>query len=315
MSNSKERVKLSKVIQKMNLINLTPEIDASGIWLNLPDVNRPALQLTGFYDQFDNDRLQIIGNVEYAYLASLTEQERYERYMQLLSSNIPCLIFCRNLKPEQKVIELAVKYQIPLLMTDQATSSFAAEVIRWLKVQLAPCIVIHGVLVDVYGVGVLITGESGIGKSEAALELIKRGHRLVTDDAVEIRKVSDETLVGSAPGVTKYFIELRGIGIIDVPSLYGLSSVLQEKEIQLVMHFETWKQDNNYDRLGIDYEYMEILGVKVRKLTVPVTPGRNIAVIIEAAAVNYRYSLMSEITPVDIITKRMDEENSVSNNN
>ena len=175
MNNGKERVKLSKVIQKMNLVNLTPQIDVSGIWLNLPDVNRPALQLTGFYDQFDNDRLQIIGNVEHAYLASLSEQERYERYMQLLSSNIPCIIFCRSIKPEPKIIELAVKYQIPLLMTDQATSSFTAEVIRWLKVQLAPCIVIHGVLVDVYGVGVLITGESGIGKSEAALELIKRG--------------------------------------------------------------------------------------------------------------------------------------------
>lgn len=199
MNNGKERVKLSKVIQKMNLVNLTPQIDVSGIWLNLPDVNRPALQLTGFYDQFDNDRLQIIGNVEHAYLASLSEQERYERYMQLLSSNIPCIIFCRSIKPEPKIIELAVKYQIPLLMTDQATSSFTAEVIRWLKVQLAPCIVIHGVLVDVYGVGVLITGESGIGKSDTALELIKRGHRLVTDDAVEIRKVSDETLVGSAP--------------------------------------------------------------------------------------------------------------------
>ena len=161
MNNGKERVKLAKVIQKMNLVNLTPQIDVSGIWLNLPDVNRPALQLTGYYDQFDNDRLQIIGNVEHAYLASLSEQERYERYMQVLS----CIIFCWSIKPEPKIIELAVKYQIPLLMTDQATSSFTAEVIRWLKVQLAPCIVIHGVLVDVYGVGVLFTCESGIGKS------------------------------------------------------------------------------------------------------------------------------------------------------
>ena len=277
MNNGKERVKLSKVIQKMNLVNLTPQIDVSGIWVNLPDVNRPALQLTGFYDQFDNDRLQIIGNVEHAYLASLSEQERYERYMQLLSSNIPCIIFCRSIKPEPKIIELAVKYQIPLLMTDQATSSFTAEVIRWLKVQLAPCIVIHGVLVDVYGVGVLITGESGIGKSEAALELIK---------------VSDETLVGSAPGVTKYFIELRGIGIIDVKTLFGVESVKETQEIDMVIKLEDWNKDREYDRLGLEEEYIEYLGNKVVCHTLPVRPGRNLAVIVESAAVNHRQKMM-----------------------
>ena len=223
--NGTQRVKLSKVIEKMQLENLTPQVDATGIWLHAPEVNRPALQLTGFYDEFSNDRIQIIGNVEYAYLKSLTETERFNQYMQLISSNIPCLVFCRNLEPEQKILELAVKYNTPVLKSTAATSDFMAEVIRWLKVQLAPCIVIHGVLVDVYGEGVLITGESGIGKSEAALELIKRGHRLVTDDAVEIRKVSEETLVGSAPGVTKYFIELRGIGIIDVKTLFGVESI------------------------------------------------------------------------------------------
>ena len=223
--NGSERVKLSKVVEKMQLENMTPQIDISGTWLHIPEVNRPALQLTGFYNQFDNDRLQIIGNVEYSYLKSLSETERYERYMQLLSSNIPCLVFCRGLEPEPKILELAVKCQIPIFKSQEATSSFMAEVIGWLQVQLAPCIVIHGVLVDVYGVGVLITGESGIGKSEAALELIKRGHRLVTDDAVEIRKVSNETLVGSAPGVTKYFIELRGIGIIDVKTLFGVETL------------------------------------------------------------------------------------------
>ena len=261
MNNGKERVKLSKVIQKMNLVNLTPQIDVSGIWLNLPDVNRPALQLTGFYDQFDNDRLQIIGNVEHAYLASLSEQERYERYMQLLSSNIPCIIFCRSIKPEPKIIELAVKYQIPLLMTDQATSSFTAEVIRWLKVQLAPCIVIHGVLV-------------------------------VTDDAVEIRKVSDETLVGSAPGVTKYFIELRGIGIIDVKTLFGVESVKETQEIDMVIKLEDWNKDREYDRLGLEEEYIEYLGNKVVCHTLPVRPGRNLAVIVESAAVNHRQKMM-----------------------
>ena len=292
MNNGKERVKLSKVIQKMNLVNLTPQIDVSGIWLNLPDVNRPALQLTGFYDQFDNDRLQIIGNVEHAYLESLSEQERYERYMQLLSSNIPCIIFCRNLKPEPKVIELAVKYQIPLLMTDQATSSFTAEVIRWLKVQLAPCIVIHGVLVDVYGEGVLIMGESGIGKSEAALELIHRGHRLVSDDVVEIRKISDDTLLGTSPDITRHFIELRGIGIVDVKTLFGVESVMYNQTIDMVIRLEDWNREANYDRLGLDEEYIEFLGNKVVCYSIPIRPGRNLAVIVESAAINYRAKKM-----------------------
>lgn len=290
--NGKERVNLFKVIEKMNLVNLTPDIDVKGIWIHVPEFNRPALQLTGFYDQFDNDRIQIIGNVEYSYLKSLTEEERFERYNQLLSSNIPCLVFCRSLRPENKVLELAVKHQIPILLCDMATSTFMAEVIRWLKVQLAPCIVIHGVLVDVYGEGVLITGESGIGKSEAALELIKRGHRLVTDDAVEIRKVSDEELIGTAPGVTKYFIELRGIGIIDVKTLFGVESVKETQQIDMVIQLEDWKRDKEYDRLGLEEEYTEYLGNKVVCHALPIRPGRNLAVIVEAAAVNHRQKKM-----------------------
>ena len=290
--NSTERVKLSKVIEKMELVNLTPNIDTKGIWPNIPEVNRPALQLTGFYDQFDNDRIQIIGNVEFAYLASLSQDIRYERYMQLLSSNIPCLVFCRNLEPEEKIIELANKYKIPILKSKAATSAFVAEVTRWLNVELAPCIVIHGVLVDVYGTGVLIIGESGIGKSEAALELLKRGHRLVTDDAVEIRKVSDETLIGSAPGVTKYFIELRGIGIIDVKTLFGVESVKEEQQIDMVIKLEDWNKDKEYDRLGLEEEYTEYLGNKVVCHSLPIRPGRNLAVIVEAAAVNHRQKKM-----------------------
>jgi HPr kinase/phosphorylase len=292
MDSNSERVRLSKVVEKMGLVNLTPDVDTAGIWLRVPDVNRPALQLAGFYDQFDNDRIQVIGNVEYAYLSSLSEADRYERYVQLLSSNIPCLVFCRDLQPEPKIIELATKYGIPILTTKVTTSAFVAEVIRWLNVQLAPCIVIHGVLVDVYGVGVLIVGESGIGKSEAALELIKRGHRLVTDDAVEIRKVSDETLVGTAPGVTKYFIELRGIGIIDVKTLFGVESVKESQNIDMVMKLEDWNRDKEYDRLGLEEEYIEYLGNKVVCHTLPIRPGRNLAVIVEAAAVNHRQKKM-----------------------
>lgn len=290
--NGTQRVKLSKVIEKMQLENLTPQVDTTGIWLHAPEVNRPALQLTGFYDEFSNDRIQIIGNVEYAYLKSLTETERFNQYMQLISSNIPCLVFCRNLEPEQKILELAVKYNTPVLKSTAATSDFMAEVIRWLKVQLAPCIVIHGVLVDVYGEGVLITGESGIGKSEAALELIKRGHRLVTDDAVEIRKVSEETLVGSAPGVTKYFIELRGIGIIDVKTLFGVESIKEQQQIDMVIKLEDWNKDKEYDRLGLEEEYTEYLGNKVVCHSLPIRPGRNLAVIVEAAAVNHRQKKM-----------------------
>ncbi len=290
--NGTERVKLSKVIEKMHLENLTPQVDASGIWLHAPEVNRPALQLTGFYDEFANDRIQIIGNVEYSYLKSLSESERFEQYTQLFSSNIPCLVFCRDLEPEQKVLELAAKFNIPVLKSKDATSAFMAEVIRWLNVQLAPCIVIHGVLVDVYGEGVLITGESGIGKSEAALELIKRGHRLVTDDAVEIRKVSDETLIGTAPGVTKYFIELRGIGIIDVKTLFGVESIKETQQIDMVIKLEDWNKDKEYDRLGLEEEYTEYLGNKVVCHSLPIRPGRNLAVIVEAAAVNHRQKKM-----------------------
>ena len=290
--NATERVRLSKVIEKMELVNLTPDIDTKGIWLNIPEVNRPALQLTGFYDQFDNDRIQIIGNVEFAYLKSLSQDIRFERYMQLLSSNIPCLVFCRDLEPEEKIIELANKYKIPILKSKAATSAFVAEVTRWLNVELAPCIVIHGVLGDVYGTGVLIIGESGIGKSEAALELLKRGHRLVTDDAVEIRKISDETLIGSAPGVTKYFIELRGIGIIDVKTLFGVESVKEEQQIDMVIKLEDWNKDKEYDRLGLEEEYTEYLGNKVVCHSLPIRPGRNLAVIVEAAAVNHRQKKM-----------------------
>ena len=290
--NATERVRLSKVIEKMELVNLTPDIDTKGIWLNIPEVNRPALQLTGFYDQFDNDRIQIIGNVEFAYLKSLSQDIRFERYMQLLSSNIPCLVFCRDLEPEEKIIELANKYKIPILKSKAATSAFVAEVTRWLNVELAPCIGIHGVLVDVYGTGVLIIGESGIGKSEAALELLKRGHRLVTDDAVEIRKISDETLIGSAPGVTKYFIELRGIGIIDVKTLFGVESVKEEQQIDMVIKLEDWNKDKEYDRLGLEEEYTEYLGNKVVCHSLPIRPGRNLAVIVEAAAVNHRQKKM-----------------------
>ena len=205
-------VQLTKLVQELGLHNLTPEIDLSEIVIKTAEINRPALQLTGYLEHFANERVQIIGYVEYTYLMQLSDEERKFKYERFISSKIPCVIFSTMTRPSQDMIDLAVKYNVPTFVTERTTSSFMAEIIRWLGVQLAPCISIHGVLVDVYGEGVLITGESGIGKSEAALELIKRGHRLVSDDVVELRKVSDVTLVGSAPDITRHFIELRGIG-------------------------------------------------------------------------------------------------------
>ncbi|MCR5800509.1 MAG: HPr(Ser) kinase/phosphatase [Lachnospiraceae bacterium] len=285
-------VKLSEIIEKMKLDNLTPDIDISKTKITQPDINRPALQMAGYFEHFDATRIQIIGFVEYTYMQSLSEERREEVYKELLSYPIPAVIFCRELVPDDIFMKTAEEKKVPVLMTKKATSAFTAEVIRWLNVKLAPCITVHGVLVDVYGEGLLITGESGIGKSEAALELIKRGHRLVTDDVVEIRKVSDETLIGTAPAVTKHFIELRGIGIVDVKTLFGVSSVKETQNIDLVIKLEEWDKDKEYDRLGLEEEYIEYLGNKVVCHSIPIRPGRNLAIICESAAVNHRQKKM-----------------------
>ena len=285
-------VTLTEVVQKMDLKNLTPDVELIGKEVNIPDVNRPALQLTGFFEHFDSDRVQIIGYVEYTYLQTLTEERKTEIYEKMLKHKVPCVIFSRSLQPEESFLRIAQERDVPVFSTEKKTSSFMGELIRWLNVKLAPCISIHGVLVDVYGVGVLIMGESGIGKSEAALELIKRGHRLVTDDVVEIRKVSDDTLVGSAPDITKHFIELRGIGIVDVKSMCGVQSVRETQNIDLVITLEDWSRDREYDRLGLEEEYTEFLGNKVVCHSIPIRPGRNLAIIVESAAVNHRQKQM-----------------------
>lgn len=285
-------VTITEIINKMGFKNLTPELDTDKIVVSQPDINRPALQLTGFYDHFDNERIQMLGNVEMAYLSGLSKERRIEMYDKLISSKIPCIVFCRDMEPEEEVLELCNHYGVPCLLSSKITSDVMAEIIRWLKAKLAPCISIHGVLVDVFGEGILLTGESGIGKSEAALELVKRGHRLVSDDVVEIRKVSDETLVGSAPAITKYFIELRGIGIIDVKALFGVESVKDTQSIDMVIQLEEWGRDKDYDRLGLEEQYIEYLGNKVVCHKIPIRPGRNLAVIVESAAVNYRQKKM-----------------------
>ena len=278
-------VKLEKLIEKMSLKNLTPDLDLTQSEIQVPDINRPALQLTGYFDHFDSDRVQIIGYVEYTYLETLSDEKKKEMYTQLLSYGIPCIVYCRNLEPDETFLQMANEMKVPIFQSSKQTSAFTAEVIRWLNVELAPCISIHGVLVDVYGVGVLIMGESGIGKSEAALELINRGHRLVTDDVVEIRKVSDDTLVGKAPDITRHFIELRGIGIVDVKSLFGVQSVRETQTIDLVINMEEWDKNREYDRLGLKEESTEFLGNKVVCHSIPIRPGRNLAIIVESAAV------------------------------
>jgi len=293
---------VKKLINDLELEVLVEGKDDINILVN--DINRPGLQLSGFYNYFAPERIQVIGKAEWSFLDDMQIEVRKKRLRKYFSFDIECLIVTRNLEPHSEFIEQAKKHKVWVLRSKQVTTKFISETTLYLSDELAPETRLHGVLVDVSGIGILITGESGIGKSETALELIKRGHRLVTDDAVDIKEI-DGRLIGSSPKITVGMLEVRGIGIIDVTQLYGLSSVVQRKSIKLVMHFEHWRDDNDYDRLGIAENYMDILGVKVKKLIVPVRPGRNIAVIIEAAAVNYRYSLMSNITPVDVIENRM----------
>lgn len=287
-----QSVEMTKLVEKLNLKNLTPDISLVNRKVTSPEINRPALQLTGYFDHFASERVQIVGYVEYTYLMSKTREEKYPIYERFFSSNIPCVIYTSRTEPEEDVLALANEYQVPILSTEVGTSPFMAKIIRWLGVELAPRISIHGVLVDVYGEGVLIMGESGIGKSEAALELIKRGHRLVTDDVVEISKVSDDTLVGRSPEITKHFIELRGIGIVDVKTLFGVESVKETQSIDMVIKLEDWDKDKDYDRLGLEEEYTEFLGNKVVCHSLPIRPGRNLAIIVESAAVNHRQKKM-----------------------
>ena len=283
-----------------------------GVEITVNDINRPGLQLAGFYNYFAPERLRVVGKAEWSFIGDMSRELRRKRVDKYFSFNSKCVVITRGLEPHEEFIKAAKKNKTWLLRTTSVTTSFISKMTIYLSDKFAPETRLHGVLVDVYGIGILITGESGIGKSETALELIKRGHRLVTDDAVDIKEIDGE-LIGTSPKITIGMLEVRGIGIIDITALYGLSSVQESKGINLVMHFEHWKDNGDYDRLGINQDTQEILGVNVRKLRVPVRPGRNIAVIIEAAAVNYRHSLMSDISAVDIIERRMENLTSEDN--
>ncbi len=304
-------VTVARMAEEMSLRNLTPDIDAEEKKISTPDLNRPALPIAGFYEFFDSNRVQLIGKVESAYLATLSPDERRAAMNRLFSTGIPCIIYCRGNVPDDDTLMLAREHEVPLLYTKSGTSQTITRISHYLSKWLSPSITIHGVLIDVLGEGVLITGESGIGKSEAALELIKRGHRLVADDAVELRKVDDETLIGTAPDITRDFIELRGVGIMNVKTLFGVQSVKKEMQIDMVIHLEDWSREAIYDRLGNKDEYVEYLGNKILKYTLPLRPGRNLAVIVEAIAVNYRQRRMG-YQAVDEFYKRV-QENLVKN--
>ena len=285
-------VALSKLIEDLKLETVYMPQDPQEIMIKTVDINRPGLQLCGFYDYFDGSRIQLFGLGEFAYMEKYTPQERQEFLDTFFSKKIPAVIITRNLDIPEEMVTAANTYGVPLLRTSQPTCDFMATMIATLKVDLAPRITRHGVLVEVYGEGILLLGESGVGKSETAIELIKRGHRLVSDDVVELRKVSDVTLVGSAPDITRHFIELRGIGIIDVKTLFGVESVKDTQSVDLVIKLEEWDRDKEYDRLGLHEEYTEYLGNKIVCHSLPIRPGRNLAIIVESAAVNHRQKKM-----------------------
>ncbi len=300
-------VTLKQIIDEFNLEIVLDTKREEEIEVVATDVNRPGLQIVGFFDYFDTKRIQIIGRVETTYLQNMTSTERYERLDKLFSKKFPALIISRALEVFPEMIDLATKYDVPILRTNQTTSGFMSSLIFYLNNELAPRITRHGVLVEVYGEGVLIFGESGVGKSEAAIELVKRGHRLVADDAVEIKKISDNTLSGSAPEIIRHFIEIRGIGIIDVKQIFGMGAVKDSEKIDLIVHLELWRKDKQYDRLGLESKYTNLLDVDVPSLTIPVKPGRNLAIIIEIASMNNRQKKMGYNAAEALNQKLMDD--------
>lgn len=300
-------VPLYKLVEEFGLEKVYLPENYEEILVHTPDINRPGMQLIGFFNRFDNLRLQIMGIIEIMYLRTLPQEERRKIYELLFKHDIPALIICNRMKVDPSCIELAEKYKTPLLRTDRDTSEFMADIITSLNNHLGPRITRHGVMVEVYGEGVLLLGESGIGKSEAAIELVKRGHRLVADDAVEIKRVSYNTLIGSAPEIIRYYVELRGIGVIDVRKLFGMGAVKDREKVDMIINIEPWQDGYMYDRLGLDNTYVDILGVKVPSITVPVKPGRNLAVIIETAAMANRQKRMGIDTAMEF-TQRINSQ-------
>ena len=305
-STAQKTVLLTKIIKEFNLeIIFAPE-NLDEIRLTRAEIHRPGLPLTGFFDYFDPLRMQILGLVESIYLEKLDPTVRYERIRAFMERKPVCIVLARDIEPFSEMLDMSREFNIPLLRTKISTNSFVSNIISTLNVELAPTITRHGVLVEVYGEGVLILGDSGIGKSETAIELIKRGHRLIADDAVEISKVSEKTLVGKAPEIIRHYTELRGIGIVDIRRIFGMGAVKETEKIQLVIKLEHWIEGKSYDRMGLDNETFTILGIDIPSITIPVRPGRNLAVVLEIAAMNSRLKRMGYNT-ADEFNKKLEE--------
>ena len=300
-------ISLSAVIAEHHLEVIYLPDAAENIMVCSSQVNRPGLPLVGFFDHFEKARLEVIGKVEYLYLAHLSPEERYNSIDRFFAAGPVGVILSSNLEIFEEMRALAEKHRVPLLRTFRKTSEFIAALIAYLNVSLAPRITRHGVLVNVYGEGLLLLGESGIGKSETAIELLKRGHRLIADDAVEIKRVSAKTLVGEAPEIIRHYVELRGIGIVDVRRLFGMGSVENTARIDLVVNLEPWEQGKMYDRLGLDNETTDILGVEIPSITLPISPGRNVAVVLEIAAMNHRQKMMGYNTAEEFNRRLMSQ--------
>ena len=309
-------VSVKEIINQLKLEAVyTPE-NVEDILVTENDCNRPGLQLMGFYEYFNAERVQICGNMEFAYMASLDEKTRYERIDALFATKIPLFIVARGHELYPEMVDIAKKYEVPIARTNDSTTAFIAALIGYLNIELAPRITRHGVLIEVYGEGILIVGESGVGKSETAIELVKRGHRLVADDAVEIRKTSTRTLVGQSPDNIRHFLELRGIGIINTRRLFGMGAVKVSEKIDLVVELEPWDSTKIYDRMGVDNQYTTIMGIKIPSLTIPIKPGRNLAVILEVAAMNNRQKKMGYNAAAELLQNlglEMDKKDTVKN--
>lgn len=313
MTTDEYKLPLTKIIEEFELEKIYETNGLDSVMIARTDVNRPGLQMVGFFDYFDNSRIQIMGKVEFTYLEQFGADERSVKIEKLFSQGIPALIITRGLQIFPEMLEMAEKYNIPLLRSESATSAFMSALIAYLNVELAPRRTRHGVLVEVYGEGILIMGESGVGKSETAIELVKRGHRLVADDAVEIKRVSDNTLVGSSPEIIRHFVELRGIGIIDVKEIFGIGAVKDTENIDMIIHLEPWEEGKQYDRLGMVDEFTNIMGINVPSLTIPVKLGRNLAVIVEVASMNNRQKRMGYNAAVELNNRLMHQMESQLN--
>ena len=296
-------VSLSKIIQELNLKVVYAPGPVEEIMITAPEVNRPGFLLAGYEEFFETNRIQILGNAEMGYLAGRSAEMRYVRLKTLFMDNPPAVVITRDQEPLPEMLEFAEKYSVPLVQSDESTTSFMNAVLSLLSVELAPRVTRHGVLVEVYGEGVLILGESGVGKSETAVELLKRGHRLIADDAVELRRVSNRTIYGQAPENIRHFIELRGVGIINVGRIFGAGAVKKTENIDLVVELEPWDKHKNYSRTGLENNTIDILGLKIPLTIIPVMPGRNLAVIIEIAAMNNRQKAMGYNAAYELLSQ------------